>query len=447
MVRDRLMRQFIAVWAAYWLLVAVLPVHSIYQSTPQAFFLQLAFVIFVLVSYQGTLWIIRGPQLPVAERRDDSRTPMQIYLALAMSAVGLAFLAYDKVVIQGIDFGEGVAAAREEWRELGESREGAASSIFSALGYLFGSAYFVAAVLIITRIGALYGRRRLVGLMVVFGLLMANSLLTGGRSSVLLMAAVLAASVASRRDIRWHALFPRPSHRRAMYAVASFAALYLVFIFYQRAEAGETAALEYALDFLPFLGLEVQEWFAAELDGSFLSGLSAMLVLAASYVTHSLSTTAAILEAPPEGGTLLFLHWLGIFHKLGWSSAPDGDWFLSGRMPSLPGALWYQVGLIGFVVASIAIGFLCACARRWLISYPQRVLPSVIFSLMGAVLLLSPALLAVDFLSFPYILAAGLMIAGVDRLSSRCVLPAGTGIPRPLQGVAAVELPSVGHSV
>ena len=59
--------------------------------------------------------------------------------------VDLAALTYDKLFIQKIDYSAGLAFAREEWRQLGEEREGQASSIFSVIGYLLGSSYYVAA--------------------------------------------------------------------------------------------------------------------------------------------------------------------------------------------------------------------------------------------------------------------------------------------------------------
>jgi hypothetical protein len=141
-----------------------------------------------------------------------------------------------------------------------------------------------------------------------------------------------------------------------------------------------------------------------------------MVVLALSYVTHSFATAAAIVEGPTEDKSILFLHAAGILYKLGLGSAPDGDWFLTGRFPSLPGALWHQYGALGFGAASLALGAIAASARVWAIRSPRRLVPMGVCLLVDAILLLSPALFAADFLSFPFVVASFLVLAAWARL-------------------------------
>lgn len=410
-----MVKHFIVAWLLYWATVALLPVASVYPAVGQAALLQAAFVVLVLVGYGMVSVALPPALLPRAADSEVASSRSLVRIALWMSVVGLVALVYDKVAVQGIDYSEGIAAAREEWRELGEEREGQASSVFSMVGYLFGSAYYVAIVLALTQPRVLAPAQRLPALLASIALLLANSAISGGRSSVLLAAVVSLAALASRRNLRLTDLLPGRSSRRAFAVVAALAAAYLLYVFSARAQSGDTDVLEYALDFLPFLGLEVSPWYERALDGGPLSAFSALCVLAASYVTHSFATVAAILEAGPEDKTIVFLHIASLLNKLGALSPPDGDWFLAGRMPSVPGAFWHQFGAAGFVGGSLLLGALGAAARRWTALRPQRLVPLGVFTLGGATLMLTPMLFAADFLSFPFAFGSFLQLALVDR--------------------------------
>lgn len=408
-------KHFFGVWLIYWAVIALLPVHSIYPATTEAFALQCTFVALVLVSYTLTHAILGKPGLPVAGRFDLSTTPTLIRIALGMSIIGFFFLTYDKVYIQGIDFSDGIAVAREEWRRVGEEREGQVSSIFSVMGYLMGSGYYVAAVLAVTQVRVLSARKRVWVLLGSFMLLMVNSAITGGRSNVLLIAVFILGALAARGGLNLRKIFDTQAQRRTVIVAAGLALAYTLFIFYQRAQASDVSALEYALDFLPFLGLEADEWYRSLMEGSIANSLSAILVLAVSYVTHSFATVAAIIDAPTEDKTIMFLHIRGILSKLGLVNPPDGNWFLAGRFPSFPGALWHQYGGIGFVFGSLLLGVMSAFANAWTARQPARLLPLGVFVMVYGVLLLTPALFAADFLSFPFVAAAFVLISFVDR--------------------------------
>lgn len=407
-------KHFIVVWMLYWATVALLPVHSIYPGTVAAATLQIAFVLLVLLGMAVARSTVEVRAMPVAGQFDIPGTKTLIKIALAMSVVGLLSLTYDKVYVQGIDYSEGVAIAREEWRQLGEEREGV-SSIFSMLGYFLGSAYYVAIVLAITQIRTLSAGQRLWALLLGFVLMMANSAITGGRSNVLLVAAFVLGAFVSRRRLTFARVVPGRTHRRLIKLILLLGFAYTVFIFYQRAQAGEVDALDYAIDFLPFLGLEPSEAYRASLDGTLLSSLSAMLVLTLSYVTHSFATAAAIMDVPVEDKTIIFLHITGMLAKLGFSSPPDGDWFLSGRLPSVPGSLWHQFGWFGFIIGSWLLGAVAEGCRIWSALRPSRLMPLGAYVMAHATLVLTPALFAGDFLSFPFVLGSFVQLALIGR--------------------------------
>lgn len=431
-----MLRHFLYVWLVYWGVIALLPVHSIYPATGAAFLLQLTFVALVVISAQGVLSICRVRQMPECGRFDIACAPQLITLGIVMSVAGLAALMYDKIFIQGINYSEGLAVAREEWRQIGEDREGQASSIFSAVGYCMGSGYYVSAVLAVTQTRVVSASARTITLFSCFFLLVANSMLTGGRSSILVMAPMLISAYGARRGARAYVRANKTQLRIVM-ILGLVAGAYTVFIFYQRAAAGDLDALEYALNFLPFLGVQVDDWFRTSLGSGPLSALSAMLVLATAYVTHSFATVAAIVDAPLEDKVIVFQHISAILYKLGIGKYPESDWFLAGRFPSLPGALWHQFGPFGFVAGSMLLGFISALTKVWTVRQPRRLLPLGAYTLAEATLMLSPAVLAADILSFPFVILSFVMLAAIawtfrnSRRQSHPMLPKSQQLVRP----------------
>lgn len=408
-------KHFLGVWLIYWIVILLLPVHSIYPATAEAFGLQCAFVALVLISYTLTFLILGKKSLPMADGFELPTAPMLVRVALGMSVIGVFFLIYDKIYIQGIDYTEGIVAAREEWRRLGEERDGAASSIFSMVGYLLGSGYYVAAVLAVTQVTVLTSRQRVGAILASFILLMVNSAITGGRSNVLLLAVFLSGAMVAKNGLMLKKLFQNQMQRWLLVFTTGLAGAYTLFVFYQRAYASEMTAQHYALEFLPDLGLEIDDWFGHLLNEDVFSSFAAILILAVSYMTHSFSTVAAIIDAPPEDKTLIFLHLSGILSKIGLINAPDGSWFLAGRFPSVPGALWFQFGWFGFTAGGLLIGIMSAVAKTWIALQPARLLPLGVFVMVYSFLLLTPLLAAVDFLSFPFVAAAFVLLSFIDR--------------------------------
>jgi hypothetical protein len=407
-------KNFFPAWLAYWLVIFLLPVHSIYPATDEAFALQLFFVAIVFFGYVITYFFLGEPALPVAGFADLRKTSVLVNISLVMSMIGIVFLVFDKLFIQGIDYSEGLAVAREEWRRAGEDRDGGVSSIFSVLGYLLGSSYYVAIVLAVTQVNVLGSSKRIKILLASFLLLMLNSAISGGRSNVLLVAACIFGAMASRRDLNFRQLFPHKIQWWLMLMTVGLSGIYILFIFYQRADASDMSAQNYALDFLPYLGLELDAWFFDLMDGGVIGSLLAMIVLAVSYVTHSFATVAAIVNTPSEDKVVIFLHFWGLLGRIGLLDMPDGEWFLAGRFSSVPGALWYQMGGIGFVAVSFLLGATSAVVKAWTARQPDRLLPLGAFVMIEAVLLLSPALFAADFLSFPFVVVSFLLLAVID---------------------------------
>jgi hypothetical protein len=410
-----MIKHFLFVWGAYWVSVLFLPVEGIYPSSIYAFILQFLFVIFVLVGYSWFLVASNAARPPMWGRYQLKHLRSMIRIAIWLSIIGTICLVYDKIFIQGIDYSKGIAVAREAWRKEGESRQGGISSVFSVLGYLLGSGYYVAAVLLVLGGQALDTKSRYKAVFSVFVLLMISSYLAGGRSNVLLLAVFVVGTTVSVTGWSYKYIFKNRFLRIFIFLLLIFSFLYLLYVFAERAEATGIKASSYLRGFLPYLGLKLSPWFEERLGSGVISDITSLFLLAASYITHSFSTTAAIIEHGPGEKIIIFLHPMNILHKLNLVVKPDSSWFLAGRFPSLPGALFYQYGAYGFSVLSLLLGFLGGMAKYFYICRPASVISLSLFLMMYAILILSPLLLAVDFMSFPFVLWSFFLISFLSK--------------------------------
>lgn len=404
-------KHFFITWLAYWLAILILPVRSIYPEVYSAFLLQISFVALVLIGYFGVV-VVGGSHKPLSISREAKLDIARlIKFSLLFSVIGTLFLIYDKLYVQNIDYSQGVAVAREAWRREGEQRAGGVSSIFSVLGYLLSSGYFVAATLLVIVGNELSTLKRLIIVLLIFILLMTNSFLAGGRSNVLLIAVFVVGAIAATRSWSFKEIFSSSWLRLIIYILSFSAFVYVLYVFSERAKATGVDPLSYLNGFLPYLGLELNSHILNGMGEQILANVSSLLILSTSYITHSFSTTAAIMQHGPGSETIVFVYPMKILFKLGLTPQPDSAWFLAGRFPSLPGALYYQFGLFGYSSIAFLIGMLSGIARVCYFLYPSSVLLLCFYLTMYSVLLVSPLLLVIDFMSFPFVVVSFIFVA------------------------------------
>lgn len=129
------------VWAVYWLVYLLQPVRSIYPDVDLAWMLQFLFVPALSLACTSASSCFR---------RVQGRCPPRAWIQPGRGERGHTLGAVDfasRVCLprlrQGVRAGDrllpGLAAAREQWRLLGEERHGEVSSPFSALGSTFSA--------------------------------------------------------------------------------------------------------------------------------------------------------------------------------------------------------------------------------------------------------------------------------------------------------------------
>ena len=397
-----MIRRFLTIWLAYWATVFILPLESIYDGTGQAFLLQLFFVLLIAAMTLGLGAGIVRFDTPVVLEIQSAR--LMARYAFALAVLGLLALLIDRVVVQQIDYAAGIADAREQLRRAGEQRTSGTSSIFSMIGYLLGSCYFVSVILAITQHTQISPRERNWHLLGASSLALLGSAIDGGRSTLLvLVVTIFVAMALRRRATRVRFSFGRKRTTLAVFFFLAIFTWYPLFVFFARASTNDLDIATYMDQFLPHLGLRPSAWFSDGLPTGLVGDITAATTLLLGYLTHSFATTAAIVSNPTGDETIAFLHVHRLAFKLGWAAFPNGDWFLAGRFPSTPGAFWYQFGPLGFIGATVALGIFAALARILLTFHPHSAFMLGFYVLAESTLLLTPAILALDFMSFPFI--------------------------------------------
>lgn len=415
-----MIKQFWIVWLVYWLLYLIQPIESVYENVGLAWLLQFAFVIVVTLGYFASFLGLVNFQANKAFHLNEVNSDgigEVIVWGFRISLMGLTLLLYDKVIIQGIDYSAGFAVAREHWRELGESRDGRVSSIFSVFGYLLSGAFFLSLGLTLSRRSLLSDGKRLSFFMAAFLMLMLNSVITGGRSSILLAIAFVAFGCFNVR-ISGN-LWKNKTIKNIFLIISLFLVFYILYIFNSRASAGGVDVLEYSIDFLEYLGMRPVHWFEEYVNSSSVGWLMALVNLAISYLTHSLVTTAAIIsDNGSSGGDAIFSYLYLIGAKFGLLEYSN-DWFLAGRFPSMPGALYMQFGVVGMLFVAFLVGGAAGLLQRVFNAKPSSIFLFLICSAMGSVLILSPFLFAGDLLLFPSVITGGVGVIFCANKSRR----------------------------
>jgi len=416
---------YAATWAGYFVLLWLLPVR---YGTLQAGTASLSLLAWAggsaVVAYL-TYQLFAAAKGPLANpTRSSIGHPLRVFelerliwLALGMSITGLLCLSYDRLVVQGIDFSQGIAVAREAWRRSGEAREGV-SSPFSVLGYLLGFAFFSATTLAHLHWEFLKRGTRWGVVAIASVLVAANSLLTGGRSILLIQLACVAATCGIRAML---GLRMMPGRGARIWFAATLAFLlsigYSLYVFSARAESGKIPAERYVTSALVFLGGEPTDGYYRldRLPGS-LAATAQFATIGGAYLTHSYGSFESVLESPVTPDTVSFSFVRQLLAKIGIGEAPSESWLLRGRFLSLPGSLWYDFGWFGFYAGALIVGALIGLAPRVVSIRGGAGISLVVVVLILVTGLTAPLVPALDILSVPFLVLGFVQVDVLNRL-------------------------------
>jgi hypothetical protein len=415
----------IGTWTLYWGLLAILPFQSTEEAIWEAFLLQLFFVGVVFLSGLATVCSLRGGNPAFQGRSLAIRSSARIaVISLILSIAGLAASSYDKMYVQKVDYSEGVAVARENWK-ASKTESAGISSAFSALGYLLSPFYFVTAVLLVLKWADFKYRMRVLLLGGVLSVAVAGSALIGGRSSLLLLCSYCISAMALTLP-RWRirARFKKSAVAIAILMLISTAtmAFYSIFITAERARMTGVTVDYYVTDFMPFLNVEMSPWFEGYVIEYPLLKYSYPVIFSASYLLHSFSTTAGIISNYDEvdhASPILFGQALVFGSKLGIINAPQDEWMFSGRFPSVPGALFHDYGALGLLIGAVILGIACGISQSMASMRRGSMWLVTIYTTIGSVVILSPYVFAMDLLMGYFIILSFIVASVASSLRLR----------------------------
>lgn len=419
-------RFYVAVWGGYFSLLLLLPVRYGRADWDLAFGALVAFVVASsMVAMLADLalsqhasrsvdlsWIAAGP----FTTREVERL---VLTGVALSFVGFVLLAYDRIFIQGIDFSQGLAVARNLWRDAAQDRQGV-SSWASVLGYMLGFTFLAASVVAFVHWENLGRYVRAAVIIGVPMLALANSVLTGGRSILVVQFAALAAGAALRAAAGRRVVPGRFISVVLVTGVFVLVALaYSLYIFSSRATASSIAPSQYTIEMLHYLGgVPTRAYLALDALPFQVASILQFAVIAGSYVTHSAGTFESVLFIGQTPGRVSFGFLLLLLDKLGIPVPESQEWILGGRFLSLPGSLWYDFGWTGLGVGAVVMGLLLAAVPRLAASRSLGGLGTGAATGILVVAFMSPLLVAVDSLAFPFMIVGFVLLDIVQRCSA-----------------------------
>ncbi len=417
------------VWLGSFLLLAVLPITSRSGSLAPALGLSLFYVLWSSFwAYTFGCRLTQTPARPIAIAPDLAHLSRFLSKAAIGGLVGISALAYDRVVVQGVDLSSGVAQARIAWQGAGEIRESGISSVFSAAGNLLWPFSYVVLASVILVWEQLKGFERMMLLLSACATILATAALNGGRTPVLLGLG-LCASVCLVRSTIGLPVFPTLSTGtrplRVLLAIGILA--YFPYISAQRSVLTEIDPHTYATIMLTYAhgqwtsGIQVID----SLPGSVEAFVYPVLLSAIEWV-HPFLVLETVIEDPQRTGSVLLGTVIAISSKIGIVHDVSTGWTYTGVFLSLPGGLYHDLGFMGVLCGGFIHGaFLGRCEallRRRRVALPLLCVCIAVLSItILAPLIDGDSLAPFPFMIFAFLVAAPfckpLVMPGEERCS------------------------------
>lgn len=320
-----------------------------------------------------------------------------------MALLGVFMVIYDRVFIQGVDYSQGVSAAREDWRAVSTARTGVSSPL-SVLGNILYPLVFISVIInfvFYETIG-----RSFLRLVFCFLIVICFSLVIGGRTSVLILMCVALGACVLRFQLG-KSFLPAKFLGVASLALISCLA-FSGLIFYWRMAGSTVDFSQYASSLVERHGgyIKVGESVGDSTVFEALLYSVVVYVVHVKWVFQSILTDNAVLQG---NAFLNQVFWIlssrGGFDLSIFSY--DLDWTHSGKWISLPGATWHDFGSVGVLLISMFLFSLMFAMGSALLFFSRfggrfQVLFLVIYSAFLTVFVMSPFVFLLDVVEFVY---------------------------------------------
>ena len=396
-------------WLVFFIIDLLIPATSVFEMKWIAWGYSLGYVL--LASIIGVICVRLFAERLNYSRNESSRLTQKeinfiVLFTFLIALTGLIFLIIDRLWVQQIDYSKGIAFARMQWISQGEARTGV-SSLFSVLGNLSVPFIYVPLSMVYLQWEKLGRRLRLIAIPAILFVLLAFSALYGGRTAILLGLTVVA-SISLIRIMSGKMILPA-FNRKAYVSILCLIIPLLIFVVYivrERVKMNDMDSYSYAVAIIQGLcGLTTERFEAIRYLGEPFADVLYWLITVGSYIIHSMWSFEGVLAIPERPGTALFVTFLELLHRIG--LVPEQThWLFWYQYINLPGAVWYDFGMIGYIVVSILHGGLLGLSCL-MTSRKQADGLGVLFILSVIVIsLLSPMCFAAQIFPFVFLIFA-----------------------------------------
>lgn len=323
------------------------------------------------------------------------------------SLIGFALVAYDRVFIRGIDYSQGLRAARYEWL----ASDG--GSLVSMLGNLLIPFAYVGAFLLILHSKLFRWSALLLLFVPFFSVVIGHAALNGGRSNVLLLAVISIVAVVLRQDKFGCKTLIKIVIVASVLALPAF--LYVASIINSSASMGGVDLGVLLIRSVDSLEGRLVDNYAVQHYSDFES----IVIYIFSYLVHGQWTAQVIAETTSRPGSYLLYPFSVILSRLSLVNEPLEPGYFSdaGAFVTLPAAMYYDFGYAGLVLFSAKIGFFLglsllllrcrSCIRGWQLGF-------IIYFFF--IVILSPIVPAYGFSYLNFIVFSFFILGVVNRV-------------------------------
>lgn len=355
-------KSYMQIWIGVYLMAFLIPASSIYKTSSKFYALGLVtlFLIILTLSMILTYSFLIKKKIhsfePILPQINKKLIFIVIKICSLLSLAGLLCFAIDKVFIQGVNYTEGLATARYDYRDIGEGRTGI-SSIYSALGYIF-SGFSCVSFMISFVFFDQSKKWTLYGLLLPFLDLMGVSILTGGRTSIILIVAMVLGGRVLRKLLGYET-WPFNKKNTSLFIILLVVIFfYVIYIFADRAQQSDVIAKFYAESMIIFLSGSVNPYFdKIEILPDVIQNFIYLCISLLAYLVHSNWILEGVFELNNKYGEATFVGFRDYLSKLG-LPFQHREWSFEGKFISWPGALFHDIGLWGMVCFAIFHGIL-----------------------------------------------------------------------------------------
>lgn len=315
-----------------------------------------------------------------------------------LSFGALLLVMYDRLFIQGVDYSQGIAQAREAWRALAADREGA-SSIFNVVGnLLFPFVYFAIAfcVLFFERSGK-FRRNFYFSVVLVF----AFSAITGGRELLLVLFGVFLSSLSLRYAFRLSLL--AKVMKKDFFLIFLVALTFSVYVGYLRSQSYDFGMDEYGRSLATRLGASGEKTAGV---GEYTPDVILPVLI---YLAHVKWVFINMIGVDGGEGLSTFRQIFKMFLDYLALSFEWVDYQPPAYTPnwiSLIGSVYYDLGWLGIFLYSVALAFspFIFCLLFSIREFNGRGFSLAVYLFFSAIVIFSPFAFLFEVVQFIYLL-------------------------------------------